>query len=63
MVLIPVSVLLDYALGTPVELSVGVFVEIGIASLLYALLAHYFWDESQSSGSRDQSSPTTRSPR
>lgn len=63
LLLIPITVLFDYALGTPVEWSVGMFVEIGVVSILYALIVHYFWDEDQSSDSRNQPPSTTRSPR
>jgi len=63
LVLLPITALFNYLVGTPAAWSVWTFVEIGAASVLYALVVHYFWDESQSSGSQDQSPPTTRSPR
>lgn len=63
LVLLPVTALFNYLVGTPAAWSVWTFVEIGVASVLYALLMHYFSDESQSSDSQDRPPPTTRSPR
>lgn len=61
-VLIPVTALFDYIMGTPIEWSIGRFVEMGVASVLYAALMHYFGGGAPSSD-QDQRAPTTRSPR
>ena len=61
-VLIPVAALFDYIAGAPIEWSIGRFVEMGVASVLYAVLMHYFGGGAQSSD-QDQRAPTTRSPR
>lgn len=61
--LLPITALFNYLAGTPAAWSVGTFVEISVASVLYALFVHYFWDEKDSSDRQDQPPPTTRSPR
>ncbi|MEF8865462.1 MAG: hypothetical protein V5A20_06855 [Salinibacter sp.] len=63
LVLLPVTALFNYLVGTPAAWSFWTFVEIGIASVLYALLVHYFWDDNESSDRQDRPPPTTRSPR
>jgi hypothetical protein len=61
--LLPITALFNYLAGTPAAWSVWTFVEIGVASVLYALIVHYFWDETESSDQQDRPPPTTRSPR
>lgn len=66
--LIPITALFDYLFGTPITWSVWTFVEIGIASILYAAIMHYFTSGESSSNdgsSGDSKKPpiTTRSPR
>ncbi|MCS3749651.1 hypothetical protein GGQ19_000806 [Salinibacter ruber] len=61
--LLPITALFNYLAGTPAAWSVGTFVEISVASVLYALFVHYFWDEKDSSDRQEQPPPTTRSPR
>lgn len=63
LVLFPVTALFNYLVGTPTAWSVWTFVETGVASVLYALLMHYFGEGAQSSDSRDQPPSATRSPR
>lgn len=68
LLLLPITTLVDYLVGTPIEWSVWTFVELGVASLVYALLMHYFVGGEQSSNGRSSGGPdgppiTTRSPR
>jgi hypothetical protein len=61
-VLLPVTALFNYLLGTPPALSITTFVEIGVASVIYALVMHYFGGKSQSADSQGQPPSSTRSP-
>lgn len=63
LVLLPVTALFNYLVGTPAALSISTFIEISVASVIYALVMHYLGDRSQSSDGQDQSPSTTRSPR
>lgn len=68
MLLLPITALVDYLLGTSIGWSVWTFVEIGVASVLYAVLMHYFAGGNQSSDGGSSSGPNrppvrTRSPR
>lgn len=68
LLLVPLTALIDYLVGTPIEWSVWTFVELGVASVLYGLLMHYFTGGKQSTDGRSSSGPdkppiTTRSPR
>jgi len=66
--LIPTIALFDYLVGTPIEWSFWTFVELVIASILYAVLMHYFSggvgsSNGGSSEGSDRPPITTRSPR
>lgn len=66
--LIPITALFDYLVGTPISWSVWTFVEIGIASVFYAVIMHYFSGGEESSDGGPSGGPnkppiTTRSPR
>jgi hypothetical protein len=63
LILLPVTALFNYLVGTPSAWSISTFVEIGAASIIYALVMHYFGGRSQSSDSQGQPPTTTRSPR
>lgn len=63
LVLLPVTALFNYLVGTPAAWSLSTFIEIGVASVIYALVMHYFGNRSQTSEGQDQSPSTTRSPR
>jgi hypothetical protein len=62
LILIPVTVLFDYAVGTSTEWSVATFVEIGVVSVIYAVVVHYLGSGTESSDGQKTPS-TTRSPR
>lgn len=68
LLLLPITALVDYLLGTSIGWSIWTFAEIGVASVLYAVLMHYFAGGGQSSDGRSSDGPdrppvTTRSPR
>jgi hypothetical protein len=63
LVLLPIIALFNYLVGTPAAWSLATFVEIGVASIVYALVMHYFGGTSQSSDSQGQPPSSTRSPR
>ncbi|WP_103021501.1 hypothetical protein [Salinibacter altiplanensis] len=63
LLLLPVTALFNYLVGTPAAWSVWTLLEIGVASVLYASVVHYFQDGKESSDPQDRPPPTTRSPR
>jgi H+/Cl- antiporter ClcA len=62
LILIPVTLLFNYAMGMSTEWSVATFVEMGIVSIIYAVVVHYLGNGRGASDSQKDPS-TTRSPR
>lgn len=63
LILIPVTVLFDYAVGTSTEWSVATFVEMGIVSIICAVVVHYLGSGTSGSSDSQKKPSTTRSPR
>jgi len=63
LILIPVTLLFNYAMGMSTEWSVATFVEMGIVSIIYAVVVHYLGSETSGSSDGQKKPSTTRSPR